>query len=74
MRLQKENIDLNAHIARQNEFIAKQKIDLDNYICDLDSMKEYALNQYKLAFEKTRDDKTCEGKLKHLESILKSYE
>lgn len=73
-RLTKENLELVSHINTQNEQILKQKIDLENYKCDLDSMKEYAINEYKKAFEKTKNDKTCEGKLKHLETILKSYE
>ena len=73
-RLSKENIELNTHLNAQNAIIQKQKIELETYTCDIESMKEYAVNEYKKAFAKTKEDKTCEGKLKHLENILKSYE
>lgn len=73
-KLTKQNIELNTHINKQNEQIQKQKIDLQNYVCDIESMKEYALQEYQKAFNATKNDKTCEGKLKHLETILQSYE
>ena len=73
-RLTKENIELHSIIGKQNEAIQKQKIELESYVCDIETMKEYAVNEYKKAFNATKADKTCEGRLKHLESILKSYE
>ena len=73
-RLTKENIELSTFLDKQNKEIQRQKIELESYTCDIESMKEFAANEYKKAFKATKDDKTCEGKLKHLETILKSYE
>lgn len=73
-KLKQHILKLNVSIEMQNKTIKEQKIELENYICDIDSMKAYALKEYEKAFEQTKDDKTCEGRVKHLENILKSYE
>lgn len=73
-RLRKEIIILELTTSRQQEEIKRQRIELESYVCDLESMRAYAIKEYERAFAKTKDDKTCEGKLKHLENILKSYE
>lgn len=73
-RLRKANITLESTISRQNKEIQAQKLELESYVCDIESMKEFAIREYERAFEKTKHDKTCEGRIKHLENILKSYE
>lgn len=73
-KLKNENMKLNVSLQTQNKTIQQQKIELENYVCDIDSMKAYALKEYQKAFNKTKNDTTCEGKVKHLENILKSYE
>lgn len=72
--LMQEKIHLEFVIKEQNAHIKRQELDLQNYICDLETMQDYAHAQYKRAFEKTKDDSTCEAKLLHLENILQSYE
>ena len=72
--LEAENLALNFSVEAQNRLIKEQELQIQNYICDIDSMKAYALSEYQKAFNATKDDKTCEGRLKHLETILKSYE
>lgn len=72
--LMQENIHLEFVIKEQNAHIKRQELDLENYVCDLESMQDFAYSQYKRAFAQTKDDSTCEAKLQHLESILKSYE
>ena len=68
------NLALNFSVETQNRLIKEQELQIQNYVCDIDSMKAYALKEYERAFNATKDDKTCEGRLKHLETILKSYE
>lgn len=73
-KLEVENLALNFSVEAQNRLIKEQELQIQNYVCDIDSMKAYALKEYERAFNATKDDKTCEGRLKHLETILKSYE
>lgn len=73
-KLYKINTDLKTNLEKQNKVIKEQQLELESYICDLDTMKAYALKEYQKAFKQTQDDTTCEGRIKHLESILKSYE
>lgn len=73
-KLEAENLALNFSVEAQNRLIKEQELQIQNYVCDIDSMKAYALSEYQKAFNATKDDKTCEGMLKHLETILKSYE
>lgn len=73
-KLEAENLALNFSVEAQNRLIKEQEIQIESYVCDIDSMKAYALKEYKRAFNATKNDKTCEGRLKHLETILKSYE
>ncbi len=73
-KLEAENLALNFSVEAQNRLIKEQELQIQNYVCDIDSMKAYALSEYQKAFNATKDDKTCEGRLKHLETILKSYE
>lgn len=73
-RLMAENVMLETTINKQNKEIEAQKLELKNYVCDLETMKDFALREYERAFSKTKNDKTCEGRLRHLEAILQSYE
>lgn len=73
-KLKHQNTMLNINLQQQNKMVEKQKIELENYVCDIDSMKAQALKKYQKEFNQTKNDTTCEGKLKHLENILKSYE
>ena len=73
-KLEAQNLSLNLSVEAQNRLIKEQELQIKHYVCDIDSMKAYALKEYERAFHATKDDKTCEGRLKHLETILKSYE
>lgn len=73
-KLKHENTLLNLSLQQQNKMIEKQKIELENYVCDIDSIKAQTLKKYQKEFNQTKNDTTCEGKVKHLENILKSYE
>lgn len=73
-RLYKTNAQLTINIENQNKTIKAQRLELESYVCDIESMKAYALKEYQKAFKQTKDDTTCEGRIKHLENILKSYE